>query len=60
MLQLKQWKRGSTTFRELRARGLGIREAATVAKYTHRWWRNAANYLNIALPNSYFDALGIP
>lgn len=60
VLHLKNWKHGTTTFRELRARGLGVHESATVAAHTRRWWRNAAQYLHLALPNSYFDALGVP
>ena len=59
-LQLKQWKRGTTVFRELRARGMSVPSAARVAANTRRWWRNSALNLNIALPNRYFDALGVP
>jgi RNA-directed DNA polymerase len=59
-LHLKQWKRGRTVYRELRARGLPEIKAATVARHTRRWWWNAGQYLHVALPNRYFDALGIP
>jgi group II intron reverse transcriptase/maturase len=59
-LQLKQWKRGRTVFRELRARGLSVEAAATIAANTRRWWHNSALDLNIALPNRLFDALGVP
>jgi group II intron reverse transcriptase/maturase len=59
-LQLKQWKRGTTVFRELRARGLSVKAAAQVAVNARRWWHNSALNLNIALPNRFFDALGVP
>lgn len=59
-VQLKQWRRGRTVFRELRVRGLSVDLAAKVAAYTRRWWRNSANGVHVALPNSYFDQLGVP
>ena len=59
-IQLKQWKRGKTIFRELRARGMSESAAAKVAGNGRRWWRNSAMAINIALPNSYFDELGVP
>lgn len=59
-IQLKQWKRGRTVYRELHARGLSQHAAAKVAANTRRWWRNSAMAINIALPNSYFESLGVP
>jgi group II intron reverse transcriptase/maturase len=59
-LQLKQWKRGRTVFRELRARGMSARTAAQVAANARRWWRNSAMAIHIALPNKLFDELGVP
>jgi len=59
-IQLKQWKRGTTTFRELRALGLSKTTAAKVAANTRRWWRNASMALHIALPTSYYDRMGVP
>jgi group II intron reverse transcriptase/maturase len=59
-LQLKQWKRGRTTFRELRARGASVRTAAKVASGTRRWWWNACHWLHLILRNSHFDELGLP
>jgi group II intron reverse transcriptase/maturase len=59
-VHLKQWKRGRTVYRELRARGLSQPAAAYVARHTRRWWWNARRYLHMALPNRYFDALGVP
>jgi hypothetical protein len=59
-LQLKQWKRGTTVFRELRARGASKDLATAVAANTRRWWHNSAMLLNSALPNRFFDELGVP
>ncbi len=58
--QLKQWKRGRTVFRELRARGATEDVARQVASNARRWWRNSAMKIHIALPNAYFDRLGVP
>jgi group II intron reverse transcriptase/maturase len=59
-IHLKQWKRGTTIFRELRARGLSVTGAAKVASNGRRWWRNSALLINAAFPLSYFDRLGVP
>jgi RNA-directed DNA polymerase len=59
-IQLKQWKRGTTIFRELRARGLSEQAAAKVAGNARRWWRNSGMAIHIALPGSHFDRLGLP
>ena len=57
----KQWKRGKVRFAELRKRGLGKDLAAQSAGSAHGPWRMANSpALNIALPNAYFDSLGIP
>lgn len=59
-LQLRQWKRGTTVFRELRARGASVRVAAEVAAQTRRWWWNACHRVHLILRNSHFDELGLP
>jgi len=59
-IQLKQWKRGTTTFRELRARGMSVHDARRTAANTRRWWRNSAMTIHRALPNEYFDRMGLP
>jgi RNA-directed DNA polymerase len=59
-IQLKQWKRGPTVFRALRSRGLPSELAAKIAANARSWWRNSGMALHIALPNSYFDELGVP
>jgi RNA-directed DNA polymerase len=59
-IQLKHWTRGTPFNRELRARGLPEHAGATVAANGHRWWKNSAKLINVALPISYFDQLGVP
>jgi RNA-directed DNA polymerase len=57
----KQWKRGRVRFVELRKRGIGKELAATTAGSGHGPWRLANSpALSFALPNAYFDSLGIP
>ena len=57
----KQWKRGSVRFAELRKRGVGKDLAAQTAGSPHGPWRIADSPgLHIALPNAFFDSLGIP
>jgi group II intron reverse transcriptase/maturase len=61
MVQLKQWKRGTTVFAELRARGISQHVAAMAARFAQSWWRVAAHKaMQIALPASYFDRMGVP
>ena len=59
-LQLNQWKRGKTAFRQLRAMGVDVVTAIGVARYCRSWWRTAAQLLHVAMPNSYFDRRGLP
>jgi hypothetical protein len=59
-LPLKQWKRGTTAYRELRAKGASSNTAARVAANTQRWWRTSALLLNSVLTNRSFDGLGVP
>jgi RNA-directed DNA polymerase len=57
----KQWKQGSVRFLELRKRGVNRLFAATTAGSAHGPWHLAnSKALAIALPNAYFDSLGIP
>lgn len=57
----RQWKRGSVRFAELRKRGIGRDLAAKTAGSGHGPWRLAESPgLHHALPNAYFDSLGIP
>jgi RNA-directed DNA polymerase len=57
----KQWKRGRTRFKELRKRGVSKDLAAQTAGSAHGPWRIANSpALALALPNGYFDSLGLP
>lgn len=57
----KQWKRGKVRFAELSQRGVGQDLAAQSAGSAHGPWRLAKSpALSFALPNAYFDSLGIP
>ena len=59
-LQLKQWRRGKTIYRELRALGAAHNVAQRVAVNGRRWWRNSAKLLNSVLTIAHFDRLGLP
>ena len=57
----KQWQRGPLRFAELRKRGVGKDRAAQTAGSAHGPCKLADSpALRIALPNAYFDGLGIP
>jgi group II intron reverse transcriptase/maturase len=61
MIRLKQWKRGTTIFRELQAVGLSANAAASVSAGHRCWWKmSGTSAVNIALPNTYFAGLGVP
>ena len=58
---LKQWKYGPNVCRELLARGTPGPVARAVAAHANCWWAMAAHGgMQTALPNSYFDRLGVP
>jgi RNA-directed DNA polymerase len=59
-IHLKHWKRGSTTFRELRALGASAEVARRVAAHARRWWWNSTGQINRVLSIAYFDGLGVP
>ncbi|EXF93800.1 RNA-directed DNA polymerase [Pseudomonas fluorescens HK44] len=58
-IQLKQWKRSSTIYRELRALGASERVAQKVAGNACRWWCNSRLELNRVLNFAWFDRLGL-
>jgi RNA-directed DNA polymerase len=61
MVQLKQWKRGRTIYRELRARDVPEWLAPRAARFGRNWWRVAAHgAMQTALPGKYFEQLGVP
>ena len=59
-IQLKQWRRGTTIYRELRALGAKPEAARQVAANSRRWWRNSAMLLNSVLTIAWFDRMGLP
>jgi len=55
----KQW--GRTGYRELRKRGVTVREAWNTSKSAHRPWRlSKTPALALALPVRYFSSIGLP
>jgi RNA-directed DNA polymerase len=59
-IQLKQWKRGTTMYRELLALGAKPDVARQVAANSRRWWRNSGMLLNAVLTLNWSDRLGLP
>jgi RNA-directed DNA polymerase len=59
-IQLKQWKRGKTMYRELMALGAKPDVARQVAANSRRWWRNSGMLLNAVLTLNWSDQLGLP
>jgi len=57
----RQWKRGKTRYQELRKRGISRYQAAVAAGVSKGPWRMAYHAtVQQALPNAYFDSLGLP
>ena len=59
-VQLKQWRRGPTAYRELRKLGARVDEARCIAGNLRRWWHTSGLGLNRLLPIAFFDRLGVP
>jgi RNA-directed DNA polymerase len=59
-VQLAQWRRGCTAYRELRKLGARVDEAQRIASHLRRWWHTSALGVNRLLPIAYFDRLGVP
>jgi RNA-directed DNA polymerase len=59
-IQLKQWKRGTTIYRELLVMGAKPDVARQVAANSRRWWRNSGMLLNAVLTLRWSDQLGLP
>lgn len=60
MVQLRQWKRGTTAYREMKKLGAAEDAAKQVARSTRRWWKNSAMLLHTALPTNYYEKHGVP
>jgi group II intron reverse transcriptase/maturase len=59
-IQLMQWRRGSTMYRELMKLGAPEGVARKVAANSRCWWRNSDGHINMVLTIKYFDELGAP
>jgi RNA-directed DNA polymerase len=59
-IQLKQWRRPGTIYRELKALGATDSAAKQVAGNSRCWWRNSRGAINSVLTLAYFDRLGVP
>ncbi len=59
-IQLKQWRRGSTVYSNLRGLGVSHELASLVAGTGGRWWHGSQANLNQVITVQYFDKLGIP
>jgi RNA-directed DNA polymerase len=59
-IQLKQWKRPGTIYRELKALGATDATAQQAAGNSRCWWRNSRGAINSVLTLAYFDRRGVP
>jgi RNA-directed DNA polymerase len=59
-IQLKQWKTGRRTYRELRKLGANPDLAAAIAGSSHRFWHNSVGLIHGVLTVTWFDRLGLP
>lgn len=59
-LDLKQWRRGRTTYQELLRLGASPWVAESVAPLSRRWWPNSRSAIHHVLTVAYFDRLGVP
>lgn len=61
LLQVKQWKRGTTAYPRLVAMGSPEGAAIHTAQNLRRWWFAAHSPgMKLAMPPSYFDRIGLP
>lgn len=59
-VQLKQWRRATTTYKRVRALGASHELACQIAAGSSRWWHNSSKGIHKVLTNAYFDRLGLP
>jgi RNA-directed DNA polymerase len=60
VLHLKQWRRGTTMYRELLKLGAPTHVAQSVAALSRRWWHNSMSAIHRVLTIAYFDRIGMP
>lgn len=58
--RLKQYKRGTTAYRALRAEGAQHQTAAIIARHLRRWWHNSAELIHCVFTVRFFDQRGLP
>ena len=58
-IQLRQWKRPRTIYREIKALGASEDVAKQVVGNCHRWWPNSDRLLQMVLTIAYFDRLEV-
>ena len=59
-IQLRQWQRGSTIFRELIKLGAAEQVAKRVAQNAHCGWRKSNGDIKWVLTTAHFDKPGVP
>lgn len=59
-MQLKQWKRGKTMYRELLKLGTKEETARRIAGNSGSWWKNSRYLLNGVLTKAWFAEMGLP
>ena len=59
-LKLKQWRRGTTAYREASAMGASPTVAAGIAGNLRSYWANSMMLAHTIMPNRFFDELGLP
>ncbi|WP_310388413.1 group II intron maturase-specific domain-containing protein [Roseateles sp.] len=59
-VQLKQWRRGTAMYRELRKLGATADEAAQIAVNAKRWWHNSRRVVQRRWSSAHFDRLAMP
>lgn len=57
---LKQWRRGTTVYRQLKALGASPPVTILVAARARQWWATSTGLINQVLTNTYLTQLGLP
>ncbi len=57
---LKQWRHGTTVFRELQALGASPDLAGLVAAQARHWWKASTGKINLVLTKDFFAQRGLP
>jgi RNA-directed DNA polymerase len=61
VIELRQWRRGRTVYKRLRARGVNPDASRIVAYLRPRYWHAMnSTAVKIAMPDTYYTGLGLP